>query len=387
MRLAMWTYPWDVLDLGIDTVVADLTQRAGLNAISLATSYHAGHFLQARSPKRKSYFPEDGVIYFRPDPTRWVRHRILPQVGELLGQGDVLRDLIQRRDAGGLAVHCWTVGLHNTRLGMANPEACTRNAFGDPNYFSLCPSNADVRDYLVTMVADITHSYRPDLVELETPGFMGFVHGYHHEKDGVGLGQTAGFLMGLCFCPACIGRAKYSGIDGEAARSLVRGLLIEAAARPIPLPAGTEPSIHPDIQAYAALREGTVTSLVAEAKAAAHADSKIHVIDDLAPMLTGQDLGATARACDGALVCAYDMEPAAVAAMVAAARKSIGADRSLGAGFRVFVPEIGGAEELAARVQAALRAGADGLNFYNYGLIPAARLDWIGQAVRGTAPS
>jgi len=384
MRLAMWTYPWDVLDLGVDRVVADLTGRAGLNAISLATSYHAGHFLQARSPNRKSYFPEDGVVYFRPDPARWVGHRILPQVGDLLGQGDVLRDLIRRRDADGLKVHCWTVGLHNTRLGMAHPEACARNAFGDPSYFSLCPSNSDVRAYLVTLVADITHSYRPDIVELETPGFMGFVHGYHHEKDGVGLTATEQFLMGLCFCPACIARAKQSGIDGEAARTLVRDLLIEAAARPEPLLDKAEPAISANIQAYAALREETVTSLIQEAKAAAHGDSKVHVIDDLAPKLTGQNLSATARASDGALVCAYDMEPSAVSASVSAARKSVGADRQLGAGFRVFVPEIGGAAGLAARVGAAVRAGADGLNFYNYGLIPAARLDWIGAAVKAS---
>jgi hypothetical protein len=211
---------------------------------------------------------------------------------------------------------------------------------------------------------------------------MGFVHGYHHEKDGVGLASADRFLMGLCFCPACLARAKTAGVDGDSVRGLVRGLLVDAVERPLPIHGNAEPALHPDIQAYAALRTETVTSLVAEAKQAAHGDSKIHVIDDLAPMLTGQDLVATARACDGALVCAYDMEPSAVASTIAAARKAVGPDRHLGAGFRVFVPEIGGAGDLVARVEAAARAGADGINFYNYGLIPAARLDWIAEAVR-----
>jgi hypothetical protein len=59
----MWTYAWDLLDLGFDTVPGELSDRAGVNGISLATSYHAGRFPEPRSPKRKVYFPEDGTIY------------------------------------------------------------------------------------------------------------------------------------------------------------------------------------------------------------------------------------------------------------------------------------------------------------------------------------
>ena len=71
MQQSMWTYAWDILDLGFDTVLGELRDRAGLNCISLASSYHAGRFLQPRSPKRKAYFPEDGTIYFHPTPGRW----------------------------------------------------------------------------------------------------------------------------------------------------------------------------------------------------------------------------------------------------------------------------------------------------------------------------
>ncbi len=237
MRLAMWTYPWDVLDCGVATVERDLTERAGLNAISLASSYHAGRFFQPRSPRRKVYFPEDGTIYFRPDPARWEARTIRPRVAALVErEGDVLADLIARRDAGGLAVHCWTVCLHNTRLGMTHPDACTRNAFGDPNYYSLCPSNAEVRAYATTLVADLTHRYKPDVVELETPGFMPFAHGFHHEKDGVGLTAEDDFLLSLCFCPACLAAAAAAGVDGEAVRRTVRAWLIEAAERAVPAP-------------------------------------------------------------------------------------------------------------------------------------------------------
>ena len=103
MHRSMWTYAWDLLDLGFDTALGELRDRAGLNCISLASSYHAGRFLQPRSPRRKVYFPEDGTIYFRPTPTHWEGLAIQPKVADLIMEGgDVLGELVRRRDAGGL---------------------------------------------------------------------------------------------------------------------------------------------------------------------------------------------------------------------------------------------------------------------------------------------
>ncbi len=62
-------------------------------------------------------------------------------------------------------------------------------------------------------------------------------------------------------------------------------------------------------------------------------------------------------------------------------RAALGRDKHLGAGFRVFFPEMANAEQLALRSRAARAGGADGINYYNYGLIPRKRLDWVGAAV------
>src|SRR5579872_3800828 len=167
MHRSMWTYAWDLLDLGIDATLQELRDRAGLNSVSLASSYHAGRFLQPRSPRRKAYFPEDGTIYFRPDPARWEGLAIQPKVADIIVEGgDVLDELVRRRDAGGLRVSCWTVCLHNTRLGMLHPGVVTRNAFGDPNYYNLCPSHPDARAYVCALVEDVTKTYKPDVIEL-----------------------------------------------------------------------------------------------------------------------------------------------------------------------------------------------------------------------------
>ena len=391
MPLSMWTYPWDIQDLSVERAFADLRDRASLDTIAFATSYHAGRFLQPRSPRRKAYFPEDGTIYFEPDPARWTGRRIQPKVASVIREGgDVLAGLVRRRDAGtGMRVSCWTVCLHNTRLGMLHPEAVTRNAFGDPNYYSLCPSHPDARAYVRTLVADVTARYRPDVVELESPGFMGFAHEYHHEKDGVGLTAEDDFLLSLCFCPACLARARAAGVSGEAARSTVLRWIVEACERAVPharwpaFPAGGlavfEP--YPEVDAYLRWRFEPVTSLIADIRADADPATRVHLIDLKDGWLGGCDPADTAAACDGLVLCAYGMEPDAVTALIRAGRQAVGPDKSLGAGFRVFYPEVPGPGQLAARSAAAAAAGADGLHYYNYGLIPEARLDWISRAV------
>jgi hypothetical protein len=387
MHRSMWTYAWDILDLGYDATLGELRDRAGLNSVSLATSYHAGRFLQPRSPKRKVYFPEDGTIYFYPTPSRWERSTIQPKVACIVEEQDVLRELVRRRDSGGLKVCCWTVCLHNTRLGMLHPGAVTRNAFGDPNYYNLCPSSPDARAYVCALVEDLTHSYKPDIVELESPSFMGFAHGYHHDKDGVGLTAEDDFALSLCFCDSCLSRAKQAGVDGESARRTVAQWIVETCERETPKPrlpdllaAGIETfRPFPAVYEYLLWRTEPVTSLIAEIKARAHASSRIVLIDE--GSLGGCDLKEIGKICDGAILCVYGLGAEQGKAVIKEGRRALGAEKFLGAGFRLFHGEVGEAEGLAARVNACVEAGANGLNFYNYGLIPAPRLDWIREAV------
>jgi hypothetical protein len=384
-RLAMWTYPWDVQDLGLDTVSRDLHDRAGLNGINIATSYHAGRFFQPRSPKRKAYFPEDGTIYFEPDPKLWSGRRIVPKVADIVAEGDVLRQLIDARDRGGLSVACWTVCLHNMRLGLLHPDACTRNAFGDPNYYNLCPSHPDARAYVTTLIKDLTTRYRPDIVQLESPGFMGYAHEFHHEKDGVGLTPEDDFLMSLCFCDSCTAATRDAGIDIEAARKTVRRWIQEAAERAVPAPRWTDflkrgPDLfrqYPEVEAFVRWRFDPVTSLVSAIRDAADPRTRIDILDINDGWRSGSDLATLGKICDGVVFCAYDRGPDVLEADTAAVRSLVGENAKLGVGMRLFHPEMRGAEDIVARSLAAIRAGATEIDYYNYGLVPAARLDWV----------
>jgi len=390
MHLSMWTYPWDVQDQGLAALTADLSGRAGLNTVSLATSYHAGRFLQPRSPAQKAYFPEDGTVYFRPDETLWQGKAIRPLMARNVAErGDMLDVLTKARAETGLKVSCWTVCLHNTRLGMLHPEDVTRNAFGNANHYNLCPSSPAARDYVVTLVRDITTNYKPDMLELESPNFMGFAHEYHHEKDGVGLNAEDDFLLSLCFCDHCTTRAEKAGVPVEGARRTVARFIAELCERAVPerqFPDFPDAGIdafrdHPDLHAFLSWRSEPVTSLIGEIKAAADPATRIVLIDLKDGWLGGVDLAAVGRLCDGAILCCYDMTPEAVGDVIRTGRALLGPDRFLGLGLRVFYPEVDGPDILATRTKSAVDAGADGVNFYNYGLIPAKRLDWVREAV------
>ena len=390
MHLSMWTYPWDVQDQGLAALTADLSGRAGLNTVSLATSYHAGRFLHPRSPSKKSYFPEHGTVYFRPDETLWQGKAIRPLMARNVAErGDMLDALTKARAETGLKVSCWTVCLHNTRLGMLHPEHVTRNAFGNANHYNLCPSSPAARDYVVTLVRDITTNYKPDMLELESPNFMGFAHEYHHEKDGVGLNAEDDFLLSLCFCDHCTARAQKAGVPVEGARRTVARFIAELCERAVPerqFPDFPDAGIdafrdHPDLHAFLSWRSEPVTSLIGEIKAAADPATRIVLIDLKDGWLGGVDLAAVGRLCDGAILCCYDMAPEAVGDVIRTGRALLGPDRFLGLGLRIFYPEVDGPDILAARTKSAVDAGADGVNFYNYGLIPAKRLDWVREAV------
>lgn len=391
MHLSMWTYPWDIQDRGLEAFATELTGRAGLNTVSLATSYHAGRFLQPRSPRQKAYFPEDGTVYFRPDERLWQGRTIRPLMAKnVTDRGDMLDALVKARETTGLKVSCWTVCLHNTRLGMLHPEHVTRNAFDNANHYNLCPSSPAARDYVVTLVRDITTNGKPDMLELESPNFMGFAHDYHHEKDGVGLNAEDDFLLSLCFCDHCTARASKADVPVEGARKAVARFIAEFCERAIPekqFPDFPEAGIdafrkHPDLHAFLAWRSEPVTSLIGEIKAAADPATRIVLIDIKDGWLGGVDLEAVGRLCDGAILCCYDMTPDAIGDVIRTGRARLGPDRFLGLGLRVFYPEVGEPAILAARARAAVDAGADGVNFYNYGLIPAKRLDWVREAVR-----
>ena len=388
--IAIWAYPWDLHDIGLEAA-SDRMAGAGATMVSLAASYHAGRFLQPGNPRRKVYFPQDGTVYYRPDPKRWQGCEIQPLQADIVAsEGDLLAQMITRRDKSGLKVSAWTVCLHNTRLGQLHPGHVTRTAHGDANLYALCPASPAARDYVTRLVAEIAATYAPDRIEIESPDFMGFSHGFHHEKDGLPTLPEDAFLLGLCFCRHCLAAAHAAGVAAEDARRTVVRLLDAAFARELPQAqfpdfptAGIAAfAAHPALHAYLQWRSTPVTSLIAALRAVVPAPIQLVLIDAEGSWASGIDLAQLARHLDGVILCAYHTPQTRIAPLFRQARAELGPDKVLIAGFQLFPPATRNRADLAARL-AATRPQATGASFYALGLVPPARLDWIRSATAG----
>lgn len=379
MQYGMYVYPWDLWQEGT-AQVADRLRRVGIDGIALATAYHAGRFLRPHAPRDRVYMPEDGTVYFRPDPALY--GMLAPQAAAMVEEYDALAGL--DRLAPDLTVAAWTVGLHNSRLGAAHPGLACQTPFGDTLVSALCPSQPEVREYLVALCRDTAAQPGVTEVMVETPGFQTYRHGHHHEFELLDLSAEADALLGLCFCPACRDRACRWGLDADAlaqqAQRLLTAFFTDEMA---PL---TDMQTDPDWQALVACRCDTVTSLVAEIRSALPSRMRLAIIPSVQTPNSlcwreGSDLAALAGACDRLEVPAYQCGPEAIAQDMAAVRAAAGDAAKIGFILRPTWPHVGGAEPLAACAAAARRAGTDRLSFYNYGHMRLQSLDWIATAI------
>ena len=371
MSTAVYAYPWNFHDLDAD--VARI-KALGAGEITLAVSYHAGKFIQPGDPKGRVYFPEDGTVYFRPGKTYGA---LRPQVSALTENNDVLAALCERDD---IAVNAWTVLNHNTRLGTGRPDLCVKNAFGDVYPYSLCPSQPEVRAYDVTLCADIAEGYGVKSLLLETPGFLTYGHGFHHEFAQVPANPWLDAMLGLCFCDRCRDGARAAGIDADGLAGRIRAAIDafldgEAAA----------PPADPALAAFHAFRCEVVTSLVAEIRAAVKPSVAVKVISTCqrphaTAYLEGHDLAALDAVSDGLELPIYQPSPADavadaryVAGLVPVSRTSVI--------LRPGHPDMAREEDLAETLAGLRALGFADFAFYNLGLLRPANLRWLQRAL------
>ena len=380
---AMYAYTWDLVDTGPDAFVDEMA-GIGVNTVAVAASYHAGKFIRPKGTSGKVYFPEDGVAHCRVHPEKY--GKIKPVIGELAQSDDVMGRMC---DHGGLTVQAWTVLLHNSRIGALHPEAVTRNVYGDPLHYSLCPSAPEVREYAVTLCADIADSYDIAGLSLETPGWLPYRHGYHHEFALIGDSPRCEFYLGLCFCANCKKVAHAAGIDVEALEARVKTRIESALSAAEETDPATDRLwlendllLDPELAAYIRMRNEVVTSLVAEIRGGVRKDATVHIIPSVNQPLAlswmeGSDLAGIDKACDGLEVCFYSKAALVDHAMVS---QHIG-HSDMRVVLRPTSAEHRDEGTFAATVAGFADAGVDGFAFYNYGHMRQSGLDRIGRAL------
>jgi hypothetical protein len=384
MKAGVFTYAWDLEAEGYDAAVGRIAE-AGFTAVNLATSYHAGKFLLPKNPRRRVYFAEDGALYFRPDLSKY--GRIQPRIHSLAAEGDdPVRKLLAVTEPHGLEYVAWTVCLHNSWLGERYPDATMHTAFGDPLIHSLSPAHPDVRAYMVTMLGDLVSRYDVAAVQLESPGYMGFMHGYHHEIIGADLDTVQQRLLGISFNPVELEGAREAGIDAERLRARVAALLDACWNRGVPVMDGDGPSAEvqaffddAEFAAYTAWQNEQVVSLASEIRDAIKAANPKTEIRHFAALDGGEAGDALIDTGDGILTgYAFSEEDA---------RRRAEAFRSYGKPvygmIRAIAPDMTDPAVVAPRVSAWRESGVDGVDVYNYGLMPGVMWDAVAAALRG----
>lgn len=383
MQHGLFTYPWDLADHGYDAALGEIA-HAGFTNINLAMQYHNGKFLLPRNPKRRVYFAEDGAIGYRPDLSRYGAMK--PRTHSLVTEDSSPADKVNnRKDKLGLNLVAWTVCLHNRWLGEQFPEAVQHTVFADPLYNSLSPAHPLAREYMVAHVTDMASRYDLHAIMLESPGYMGFVHGEHHEIIGTDFDAVQRDIMNLSFSDYEVKKAGEDGIPAEILRGMTAAVIDASLNQGVKLAnADGEPTntvkalVNGGLPQYMVWLKKQELSLAEEIRDAVKAVNPNTEIWHFAKLDGSPDAAAQIAMGDGALAgYAQSDEDAAMRTHDAA---QLG--RPVRGAIRAIAPDTTSPDQVAPRLAAWTKAGVTGVDVYNYGLMNGVIWDAVKKAFR-----
>jgi hypothetical protein len=222
------------------------------------------------------------------------------------------------------------------------------------------------------------------------------LHWVHHEKFPTTLGEAEQSLSFLCFCPACRARAAEMGLDAESVRRQVAGwtealLEDERGTLPGSFTAADLPALFiesPTLYAYLQMRVEIIASLVQEIRDIA---TGFGVKMEVMPAAWGQPaarawregvaLRRLAQVSDALLPLCYSADPKEVLSDLRWV-KMLSSGARFSVGMSAGHPIAASAGDLAAKAAICQQEGAEGVYYYNYGMLTEERLDWVGAANR-----
>src|SRR4028118_372993 len=114
MKAGICCFAWDFEGEGIDEVMG-WAAESGLSYLAYAGSYHSGWFLHPHNPRCRTRLTSS-ALYF--EPQRDLYGTIDPVVAPICQTTDWMREVGNRLDHFNLKLYSWTIGTHNTALGV-----------------------------------------------------------------------------------------------------------------------------------------------------------------------------------------------------------------------------------------------------------------------------
>lgn len=382
---SFYAYAWDIVN-DQSQALLDSMAGAGVSGISLAFSYHAGKFISPLHSTQRVIFPEDGSVYFKPDIEAY--GSLKPLVATCIANTDPVARIRQH----GMKVHAWTVLYHNTRLGQAHPHCTVKNAFGDHYPYSLCPSNPEVSDYAKALCTDIARQ-GVSSIKVETPGFLPFEHGYHHEFAQVENNAWLDNLLALCFCDHCKQKAKTkSTIDIDQLQQWVCSSINHYLSSSITVSESMARDwwlnsmvTNNALREFIQLRCDIVTESLKELNLAIKAIDntvELRVIPTVQrphanALLEGSDLAAISRVVDKLELPLYQPSTEACLADAWQVIQQVGSVDSLSAIIRPGPPDMKSPQQLKDTLNGLAQLNFRDISFYNFGLLRPQNHQWV----------
>ena len=226
-------------------------------------------------------------------------------------------------------------------------------------------------------------------VSLETPGFLPYAHGFHHEFALVRPNRWLDSQLGLCFCEHCVAGARRAGIPAESLRRQVASEIVAYLASAVDFPTDmaeafwlADTRTNGDLHAFLDWRSTVVTSLVREIRETVRKDAAVAVIPSVAwptggAWYEGGDLKALAEAADIIEACFYEASPSRVAADLHDVRRRLRGVGGLHGIVRPAFPDLEAKADFLGAMVALGREGVRELAFYNWGHLREDSLNWI----------
>jgi hypothetical protein len=405
MRSSVILFANDLIDEGFDKVVDTIRDLAHADALTIACNYHHSRDVLPHNPRRRIVYMRGGV-FFQPDPARFDKLKIKPDVVDFARDEDPLARVVATAAKRGMVVRGWTNNMHSTVHASRHPDCAVQNAFGDAYITTLCPANPDVRAYICALNSDLNRYGLQGLLA-ESICFMPFDHGYHHERSMVPLTPAVKFMLSLCFCPYCRRASEAAGVAVDSLAAFVRrevdlalnghasaldGVEVEQAA--IATLAGGE------MRGFLAARQRTVTTLIEEL-AEAVGTLPLDIMEWSGGLRAvgagmqigtptgscisrawqdGVDVGKIAPACRGFSVLGYVASPDVLRSDLKSYRAVMPKEKPLAVALRPMWPDCTSAEILRSKLRVLEEENAAWVDFYHYAFMPLSNLAWVGEA-------
>ena len=218
-------YPWDLLDEGIDDVLDHLQDQIGATGLSLVAACDEITQFRPHAAAEPKIYTSTGGVFFQPSADKYEATRLKPPAWDQHRKMDTVAKIASHCAARQLDLRLSVSPFRSHRLVAKHADVACKNAYHIASKCSMCLTNADVQEYLLSLVRDLSEYDDASAIvfdEVQWPSATDPIP-YVQALATLDRGEVA--LLNICFCESCLQAADRAGGDGQAAMKQTRSLL------------------------------------------------------------------------------------------------------------------------------------------------------------------